>query len=104
MSTPEPAFACDLSQLSAEQRAREKALLAHFKTLVTAITESADGYRFRVPASQEALRDVGELLALERLCCPFLEFALEVSAAPEAAIHIFGRDGAKPIIAAEFAP
>jgi hypothetical protein len=95
-------FACDLSRLSAAQRVREKVLLAEFKTLCERREETELGFRFFVRADPEVLTAMGEFLALERLCCPFLEFHLEVSSKSLAALHIFGREGAKPIIAAEF--
>ncbi len=95
-------FACDLSRLSAGQRAREKVLLQEFKILCEHHEETGLGWRFYVNADPEVLSTMGEFLALERLCCPFLEFHLEVSAAPLAAVHIFGREGAKAVIAAEF--
>ena len=95
-------FACDLSRLSDGQRAREKVLLAGFKTLCERHEETDLGFRFFVSADPEVLSAIGEFLALERLCCPFLEFHLEVSSADLAALHIFGRPGAKAVIAAEF--
>jgi protein-tyrosine-phosphatase len=95
-------FACDLTRLSAVQREREKALLAQFRTLAHRAEESETGWRFFVPATPEVLAAVGELLALERLCCPFLRFALEVGPGELAAVHIHGREGAKAFVAAEF--
>ena len=104
MSPEDVAFACDLSRLSPAERERERVLLGAFKRGVVRVEESDAGWKFHLPASQEFLREVGELLALERLCCPFLEFQLEVGAAELAVIHVFGRAGAKPVIAAEFMP
>lgn len=43
-----------------------------------------------------------EFISLERLCCPFFGFALDV--APEGGalwLSLTGRDGVKPFIAAE---
>ena len=100
--TSDAPFACDLSRLSAGQRAREKVLLEEFKILCERHEETELGFRFFVNADPEVLSAMGEFLALERLCCPFLEFHLEVSADSLAALHIFGRPGAKAVIAAEF--
>jgi protein-tyrosine-phosphatase len=94
-------FACDLTRLSALQREREKSLLAQFRALALRAEESETGWRFFVPATQEALGAVGELLALERLCCPFLRFALEVGPGELAAVHIHGHEGVKAFVAAE---
>ena len=75
-----------------------------FKTLCERHEETELGFRFFVNADPEVLSTMGEFLALERLCCPFLEFHLEVSSSDLAALHIFGRPGAKAIIAAGFLP
>lgn len=100
--TTEIPFACDLSKLSQQQREREKLLLAGLKRAAGAVEETSTGWRISVPATQECLRDIGELLALERVCCPFLEFRLEVSPSATAVVEIAGREDAKPFIAAEF--
>lgn len=100
--TGDAPFACDLSRLSVDQRAREKALLKDFKRLCERHEETEPGWRFYVRADPEVLTMIGEFLALERLCCPFLEFQLQVSSAQLATVHIFGREGAKAVIAAEF--
>ena len=97
-------FACDLSKLSSDQRERERFLLGQLKGSLVRSEESARGWRIHVPATQQSLRDLGELLALERLCCPFLDFRIEVGPAEHAVVEIGGRDGAKPFIAAEFMP
>jgi len=104
VSARDAPFACDLSRLSPAQRERERVLLGGFKRGFVRAEESEAGWKFHLPASPESLRDLGELLALERLCCPFLEFHLEVGPAELAVVHVFGRDGAKPVIAAEFMP
>ncbi len=71
--------ACDLSSLTAEQQRREQALLAAFQAAGYAAAPTEGGYRFEVPAEPAILADLGELLALERLCCPFLRFELTVA-------------------------
>lgn len=104
VSPDDAPFACDLSTMSTPQREREKSLLAGFRRSFLRFEELPEGWRFFVPATQESLRDVGELLALERVCCPFLEFRLEVGPGELAVVEIRGREGAKAVIAAEFLP
>jgi hypothetical protein len=43
------------------------------------------------------------LLGLERLCCPFLTFRLEVTREESCRLYISGSPGAKAVILAEFA-
>jgi hypothetical protein len=96
--------ACDLSQLTFEQREREKSLLGWFRSHATNPTETEEGFTCTFDASSETLIALGELMALERLCCPFLSFRLEVSAASSATLHLLGRGAAREIIAKEFIP
>ena len=37
-----------------------------------------EGYAFCLPVEPNTLRKTVEFISLERLCCPFLSFALEV--------------------------
>lgn len=71
-------FACDMTAIPAEQRGAHHALIRRLMTdVVEHIAELADGLAFRFPA--EAYEDVTEFVKRERLCCPVLAFALEVS-------------------------
>ena len=57
---------------------------SHFALLTRLFAEAArerrevpNGYAFRFDA--EAFEDVARFVALERLCCPFLEFVIDLS-------------------------
>ena len=61
-----------------------------------------DGYAFRLPNESDVLLKAAEFIALERLCCPFFGFSLEVE--PEGGalwLRLTGREGVKPFIHAE---
>ena len=45
---------------------------------VQEVQERPDGYAFRLPTDSEMLLLVAEDLNMERLCCPFLRFTLEI--------------------------
>jgi hypothetical protein len=45
---------------------------------VQEVQELPDGYAFRLPTDPEMLLLVAEDLNMERLCCPFLRFTLEI--------------------------
>jgi hypothetical protein len=94
-------IACDLSRLDEAQRAREKELLARFRRQLVKESETDRGVWFSVAADPETLSSLGELLGLERLCCPFLTFQLEVSA-DSCRLYISGQAAAKDLILAEF--
>jgi hypothetical protein len=98
----EPPIACDLSRLKADQRKREQELLGKFRKQWARGAETDDGVWFSAAAHPEELADLGELLGLERLCCPFLAFRLEVTQEEICRLYISGPPGAKAVILAEF--
>jgi hypothetical protein len=66
------------------------------------IRELPDGYAFRLAADAGTLVTAAEFVSLERLCCPFLGFALEVE--PEGGpvwLRLTGREGVKAFIREE---
>lgn len=69
---------------------------------VEEIGELPGGYAFRLPADADTLLKTAEFISLERLCCPFLGFALVVE--PEggpAWVRLTGREGVKTFIREE---
>jgi hypothetical protein len=93
-------IACDLTQLTPVQRQREQALLQSMRTQLTAGVETEKGYRFVVTVEPDSLAAIGEFIALERRCCPFLQFELAAPAPGAAAsLHIFGGTGVKEFLA-----
>ena len=73
-------LACDLSALDAAQRARHSALRAELRARRLDAREVADGYEFSYPAEPETIVKLAEFVTLERRCCPFFDFALDVTA------------------------
>ena len=95
--------ACDLDALSPEERAREAELLAELKAALEEPEETEKGFRFVVPQDPALVGRLGELLALERLCCPFLSFDLAVPAGRGAmTLHIQGDAAARTFIRSVF--
>ncbi len=80
-SHPQPApLACDLSAIDEANREAHLALAADL--LWRAAEERRDlpdGYAFRFPADE--YRRVVDFIALERLCCAFFHFVLDVAPA-----------------------
>ena len=98
----ESPLACHMDALSQGQQARHEELLEQAKATAQGIEELADGYRFKFPSSDRTILEMAELITLERLCCPFLDLALE---APRddgpISLSISGRDGVKEFLAKE---
>lgn len=69
---------------------------------VAGVRELPNGYAFRLPNEPDVLLKAAEFVSLERLCCPFFGFVLEVE--PEGGavwLGLTGREGVKPFILAE---
>lgn len=73
-------LACDLNAFDAAQRARHSALLGELRARRLDVREVADGYAFSYPAESETIVKLAEWVSLERLCCPFLDFSLDIEA------------------------
>jgi hypothetical protein len=66
-------FACQLTD--AEFRARRAGLLSDVRTMARSAAWGPDELRLVFP-SEASLGSVFELVAAERVCCPFLQFRL----------------------------
>jgi len=96
----ESPIACNLAVMDADQRKRHRHIAGHLRSALQEIRELPDGYAFRLPA-KECLA-AAEFVALERLCCPFLHFVLELE--PEEGpiwLRISGRGGVKEFLRVE---
>jgi hypothetical protein len=101
MPRPEHPIACDLGRLGEPERRRERELLARFRGFARAAARNGASIRYDLPTDAATLAAVGELLAYERLCCPFLGFELRVTA--EAAhLEISGSAAALDLVLEEF--
>src|SRR5262249_46422877 len=74
----ESPIACNLTALSKEQRKRHQSLSIELRGIVQEIRELPDGYAFRFPADEATIQKAAEWITLERRCCPFLDFGLDV--------------------------
>jgi len=95
-------FACDMTAIEASERGRHIATTDALFSSAGEIRELPNGYAFRLPNESDVLLKAAEFIALERLCCPFFGFGLEVE--PEGGalwLRLVGREGVKPFIQAE---
>jgi len=85
-------IACNLSALDEQEQQRRRHLASNLRDAVHEIVPASDGYTFRFAEVETDLREVAEFISLERRCCPFLEFKLEVGGANESiTLRIRGR-------------
>jgi hypothetical protein len=96
-------FVCDLSVMNDEQRARHvqiaRELMAEDRQEVV---ELADGFAFRFAADSTMCIKIAQFISNERLCCPFFNFALEVTENSGAMwLRITGREGVKQFMQSE---
>jgi len=64
--------------------------------------ELSNGYEFRFTDESDVLRRLAEFVSLEKLCCPFLRFEIEVEAESGPVwLRLTGRAGVKEFIREE---
>jgi hypothetical protein len=95
-------FACKMDAIETDKRPQHIATARHLFSAVSEIKELTDGYAFRLPNEADVLVKVAEFISLERLCCPFFDFTLEVEReGGRVWLQLTGREGVKPFIQAE---
>lgn len=98
----ESPIACDMSAIEPDLRAQHIATGGLLFRTADEIRELSDGYAFRLPPRSDVLLKVAEFISLERLCCPFLRFTLEVEAEGGPVwIRLTGREGVKAFVREE---
>jgi hypothetical protein len=95
-------LACDLTAMTAEQRERRQVLAQRVHAAVQETRDLPDGYAFRFAADPALCLTAAEFMTLERLCCPFFAFALELEGEGGPLwLRITGREGVKQFLRAE---
>ena len=90
---------CVLGALDAKQLARHQELRQQLREKTQEVRELADGYALRLPAENGMILSVAEFITLERLCCPFFSFELEVGRDEGALwLKLTGREGVKEFL------
>ena len=96
------AFACNLNALNPRERARRSVVARELSQMRVGMEDMPDGYLFRYAADSSTLMKVAEFVSMERLCCPFLSFTIEVEPAKASIrLRLSGGDGVKQFIAGE---
>lgn len=91
--------ACSPDALAPHEQRRERALLELLKASTVDEAETADGYALRIAGRAPTLAQLGDLIALERRCCPFLGFDLRCPPEEdEFALRIWGPPGVSRLL------
>lgn len=97
----EPALACDFGAMDPGQRERYRSLRRLLGEDLMEARELEDGYAFRHSPEMGVLLALAEYVSLERLCCPFFDFAIEVGRdGGEVWLRMTGPEGAKGVLEA----
>jgi hypothetical protein len=84
------------------QRERHQANTRQLFGTINQIEELPDGYAFSWPAEAGTILNAAEFISLERLCCPFFDFALEIkSEGGPLRLKLTRPEGVKQFILAE---
>jgi hypothetical protein len=95
-------IACDLDALASAERERRRTLVRALAHAIVGRVELEHGFELRVDSARLDLPALAEWIGLERRCCPFLHFRIEL--APRAGpvtVAISGGDGVKDFLRAE---
>lgn len=95
-------LACNIKAIHTADRPRYADLMKRLRASVLTQTEAVDGYRYGLDTKTITLPEVAEWITLERLCCPFLTFQLDVKSNGESQLTLRGPEGVKAILAEEF--
>jgi hypothetical protein len=94
-------FACDLFALTATQRQRHAALIEQLSRAIQSVQELPDGYAVGYSLDGATWSAVTEWIDLERRCCPFLSFTLQLKPGEPLWLQVTGPEGIKAFLAEE---
>ena len=96
----ESPLACDLDAISAGDRPRYNELRKMLAASAVGKRELADGIAVQISTERMTLAQLAEWISLERKCCPFFEFKIEVAPASGPVwLSLTGRPGVKEFLA-----
>jgi hypothetical protein len=99
MQTP---IVCRMDALTKEERVRRAELFSRLAAAVHKIEELPGGFQLMLSQDQNIWMTAAEFITLERRCCPFLSFLLEIEAEDgPMSLSITGRPGVKEFLATE---
>lgn len=97
----DPPIACYPKALDPAQRKRQKELLGIVRGKIQKTVELPNGYALQMPTDHATFLEIAEWVSLERRCCGFAGFALEMRLDDTVWVTMTGKPGAKEVLAAE---
>ena len=105
-SSNESQIACTREQgvFSPEQKERYQIARQQLKSTLQEVQELPDGYAFRFSSETVNILNLAEYITLERLCCRFFKFELEIEREEGPVwLRLTGGEGVKDFLRAEIA-
>jgi hypothetical protein len=100
---PQIPLACNMNVFTPAERELHIQTTNTLFQSVRNIREADSGYEFNLPGTSDTIVQVAEFISRERLCCPFLEFRLEVLPDYEVStLLLTGPEGTQEFLRAEF--
>ena len=94
--------ACDLNALMPAERGRRRTLISAVTRATVGRAELGDGFELHLDPTKLELPLLAEWIALERRCCPFLRFRIELApGAGRVTVALTGGDGVKDFLRSE---
>jgi hypothetical protein len=100
MSEGDLPIVCELNALTPEERERRRVALGNIARMIIGRDELADGFELRFDAQLD-LAALGAWIALERRCCPFLHFRLDIGPGNRTRLSLTGGPGVKEFLRIE---
>ena len=95
-------IACDLDALTPAERERRRTLVGALAQAIVGRAELDRGFGLRVDLAKLDLPALAEWIALERRCCPFLNFTIELGPGDgPVTVALSGGDGVREFLRAE---
>ncbi|MBV8454834.1 MAG: hypothetical protein JOZ29_21565 [Deltaproteobacteria bacterium] len=101
MSEAKLPIICDLNAFTREERERRQIVLSAVAQMTIGRGELADGFELSLDARRVDLAALGEWIALERRCCPFLHFRVDIGPGDKAMLALTGGPGVKEFLRRE---
>lgn len=103
MTNPSTPLACRPDAMTAMQRQRYSTVRQELSKSILETQELPDGYAFGYAANATTILLLAEFVTLERLCCPFLRFTLELIGTEDKVwLKLTGDEAAKRVLEAGF--
>ena len=99
----ESPLACNLGAFTAAEKPRYGELRKSIASAVIGQRDLADGIALQIASDRIALADIAEWISMERRCCPFFDFRIDVARESGAVwLSLSGRAGVKEFITQAF--